>query len=64
MTASGSNISNIMNFDQNFDETCVGNMASNWTFIFCFKILTVFLIVYGALLAKKLFTPFTNVFYK
>ena len=42
----GSNIFNTMNFDTNFDGTCVGNMASkiikNWTSIFCFKILTFF----------------------
>ena len=48
--ASGSNIFNAINFYG----TCVGNidvknLIKNWTSIFCFKILTVFLIVYGAL---------------
>ena len=50
--ASGSNIFNTMNFDQNFDRTCnlcgqygVKNLIKNWKSLFCFKILT-FLIVY------------------
>ena len=51
--ACGTNIFNTMNFDQNFDGTCVGSISSKILSkigrpFFYFKILT-FLIVYGAL---------------